>query len=483
MKQLGLLVCALLLHGWPVHAQSATDQPVTAQAAPVRAGLDAGLVLEDYALVLGSWDSSLSDLSLGNQTTARAYFLIEGSEWSISARGRLDLPLAVLDYTDGVLVTNLDMQPLDGDLESLVLAGNLSKPDSVFQRLGLRFGRFVMSDSSRMVFSHTLDGLSASFQGNHFGLGMYAGYNGLLNKSSSKLHLTPSDEADLLNDGNFFAPPRLVAGLTSRMANTDNSLSYSTDIVYHQDLRNLVSPERLIPEESLAATGDQDGGLYSTIHLVYQLSASFGSRIHADLIGIAQTGHSLIKVSEYSYKPILAGAAIGSLTVFPGSFHRLSLSAGWSSGDGEYRDSWAEGADFSQDQEYSNLYKSLSSPPLGMVFDPNLGNLAWADLQWSGRPLGASTKTFFSDMQASLRCLGFLRPRQGPVSDSRAAAGSVNPYLGAEVNLGLSFRPLSDLGFGLSGGFFMPAVFTGGAFENTADAVEFMVNGFVSLRF
>jgi hypothetical protein len=469
MKQPGILVGALLL---------LLSQPALAQT-----GVDAGLVLEDYALVLGTWDTGVPDFSLGNQTTARAYFLLEGSEWSLSARGRLDLPLSILDYTDGVLESGLEVQTLDGDLETLVLAGNLSRPDSVYQRLGLRFGRFVMSDNSRMVFSHTLDGLSASFQGNQFGLGLYAGYNGLLNKSSSKLNLTPSDEADSLNDGNFFAPPRLVAGLATRMANADSSLSYSTDIVYHQDLRKLVSPERLIPEGALAATGDQDGGLYSTVHLVYQLSASFGSKVHADLIGIGQTGRSLVKLTEYSYKPILAAATIGSVTVFPGTFQRVSLSAGWSSGDGEYRNTWAEGADFSADQEYSFLYKSLSSPPLGMVFDPELGNLAWVDLQWSGRPLGASGKSFFSDMQASLRGLGFLRPRQGPVSDSRAAAGSSNPYLGAEVDLGLSFRPLSDLGFGLSGGFFMPAVFAGGAFENTADAVEFMMNAFVSLRF
>ena len=468
MKQFGLLALALMmLSSLPIQAQT---------------GFDAGLVLEDYALLRGSRDSGTPDFSLGNQSTARAYFLLEGSQWSLSLRGRLDLPQSVLEYTGGILDSDFLVEDPDGDIESLVLSGNLSRTNSVFQRLGLRFGRFVMSESSRMVFSQTLDGLSASFQGNQFGLGLFAGYGGLLNKSSSKLHLTPSDEVDRLNEDNFFAPPRLIAGLTSRMANEDNTLSYSMDILYHQDLRDLVSPERLIPEGALTAAVDQEGGLYSTVHLVYQLSASFGSKVHADLIGIGQSGRSLIKAIEYSYKPILAGAAIGSLTLFPGAFHRLLLSGGWSSGDGDYRSSWAEGADFSTDQEYTFMYKSLSSPPLGMVFDPKLGNLAWVDLQWSGRPLGASRKSFFSEMQASIRGLGFLRPRHGPISDVRAATASENPYLGAEVNIGLTFRPLSDLGFGLSGGVFMPAVFAGGAFENTAEPLEFMVNGFVSLR-
>jgi hypothetical protein len=453
-------------------------QPVRAQT-----GFDAGLVLEDYVLALGSWNDGLADFTLGNQATARAYFLLEGREWNLSIRGRLDLPMSILDLDDSQFVTDLQLQPMDGDLESLVVSGNLSRPNAVYQRLGLRFGRFVMSDSSRMVFSHALDGLSASFQGNQFGLGLYAGYSGLLNKSSSKLHFSPSDQADKLNSGNFFAPPRLVAGLASRMSNDDSSLSYSTDIVYHLDLRNLVSPERLIPEGALAATGAQDGGLYSTVHLVYQFSASFGSKIHADLISIAQTGQSMIRTTEYSYATILAGAAIGSLTVFPGTYQRLSLSGGWSSGDGESRSSWAEGSAFDQPQDYIHLFKSLSSPPLGMVFKPQLGNLAWADIQWSGRPFGASRRSMLSELQASFRGLGFLRTRHGPISDARALAGSTNPYLGSEFNLGLSFRPLSDLGFGISGGMFLPAVFAGGAFENTAEPAEFMVTGFVSLRF
>ena len=455
-----------------------TVQPIQAQT-----GFDAGLVLEDYVLALGNWDGGLTDFTLGNQATARAYILLEGSEWSLSVRGRLDLPMSILELADGQLESVLDLDPLDGDLESLVLSGNLSRPEGVFQRVGLRLGRFIMSDSSRMVFSHPLDGFSASLQGNQFGLGLFAGYGGLLNKSSSKLHLTPSDEVDKLNDGNFFAPPRLVAGLTSRMANEDSSLSYSTDLVYHLDLRNLVSPERLIPEGALAATGEQDGGLYSTVHLVYQFSASFGSQIHADLIGIAQTGQSMIKTTEHSYATVLAGAVIGSLTVFPGSFQRLALSGGWSSGDGEYRSSWAEGSDVLEAQDYTHLFKSLSSPPLGMVFKPQLGNLAWADIQWSGRPFGASGQAMLSELQASLRGLGFLRTRRGPVSDPRALAGTANPYLGSEINLGLSFRPLSDLGFGISGGWFIPAVFAGGAFEGSADAVEFMLTGFLSMRF
>jgi hypothetical protein len=467
----------IILACLPALLCSVAVSPVLAQT-----GYDAGLVLENYVLGLGNLDEGLSGFSLGNQATARGFFLLEGSEWSLNVRGRLDLPMSVMELADGQLVADLDLQSPDGDLETLVLSGNLSRSDSVFQRLGLRFGRFVMADSSRMVFSHPMDGLSASFQGNQFGLGLYAGYGGLLNKSSSKLHLSPSDEADLLNDGNFFAPPRLVAGLTSRMANEDGSLSYATDIVYHQDLRSLVSPGRLIPEGALAPSGDQDGGLYSTVHLVYQVSASFGSKLHADLIGIAQTGQSMIQTSEYRYATVLAGAVIGSLTTFPGSFQRLSLSGGWSSGDGEERSSWEEGSTFAQDQDYIHLFKSLSSPPLGLVFKPQLGNLAWVDFQWSGRPFGSSGRALLSEMQASLRGLGFLRPRRGPVSDSRALAGTANPYLGSEVNLGLSFRPLSDLGFGVSGGFFLPAVFSGGAFEGTADAVEFMLTGFFSLR-
>ena len=134
MKQFGLLALALMmLSSLPIQAQT---------------GFDAGLVLEDYALLRGSRDSGTPDFSLGNQSTARAYFLLEGSQWSLSLRGRLDLPQSVLEYTGGILDSDFLVEDPDGDIESLVLSGNLSRTNSVFQRLGLRFGRFVIDRKS-----------------------------------------------------------------------------------------------------------------------------------------------------------------------------------------------------------------------------------------------------------------------------------------------------------------------------------------------
>ena len=106
-----------------------TVQPIQAQT-----GFDAGLVLEDYVLALGNWDGGLTDFTLGNQATARAYILLEGSEWSLSVRGRLDLPMSILELADGQLESVLDLDPLDGDLESLVLSGNLSRPEGEIGR-------------------------------------------------------------------------------------------------------------------------------------------------------------------------------------------------------------------------------------------------------------------------------------------------------------------------------------------------------------
>jgi len=68
-------------------------------------------------------------------------------------------------------------------------------------------------------------------------------------------------------------------------------------------------------------------------------------------------------------------------------------------------------------------------------------------------------------LQTSIKYAAFFRYADGPVSVSLPNPASENNYIGSEVDLGIAFRPFSDLGVSLAGGIFLPNAAAGGPFD------------------
>lgn len=419
-----------------------------------------------------------SVITATNTTTFRLFSLIEFGDWAVNLRlsAGADFP-----FYPGESIAPL--RPKFG-IDTLSLAGTVSLlNDPSFQSLDLQFGRISVTDPLGLYLSQTVDGFSLGLLGATSGFSIFGGYTGLIFKDSVQFSFTPGDQADDGNRANFFAPPRMVVGLTGTFANESQSVRTSIAGILQGDLRSLVSSERLIPDGASAPTGSQDTGLYSTFALVPGFQFTFSPQVFWDIHGVVQAGTTQVLVSEYETQTVLSGSALTRLIWFPSQTNRLLFQVQWSSGDGTYRDSFDEGATLTGARSFLHLYKPLNGPSLGMIFAPKPGNLTWGTIQWSGRPFSKSAGAFGRSASINASVFTFFRNQQGPVSDSRVSATVVNPYLGTELNVGLNVRPFSDLGFGLTGGIFLPASFAGGALEGNAALIEGKLGGFFSLRF
>ena len=413
-----------------------------------------------------------------NTSTLRLFSLIEFGDWAVNIRlsAGADFP-----FYPGENIAPL--KPTFG-IDTLSIAGTVSLlNDPSFQSLDLQFGRISVSDPLGLYLSQTVDGFSLGLSGANTGFSLFGGYTGLIFKNSVQFSFTPGDQADDANQANLFAPPRMVAGLAGTFANESQSVRTSVAGILQGDLRSLVSSERLIPEGASAASGSQDTGLYSTFALVPSIQFTLSPQAFWDIHGVIQAGTTQVFVTEYETQTILSGSALTRFIWFPSRNDRLLFQVQWSSGDGTYRDSFDEGTTLTDSRSFLHLYKPLNGPSLGSIFSPKPGNLTWGTVQWSGRPFSSSAGAFGQNASLNASVFTFFRNQPGPVSDSRVSASVTNPYLGTELNLGLNVRPFSDLGFGLNGGIFLPASFSGGSMEGNAALIEAKLGGFFSLRF
>jgi len=445
-----------------------------AQEARIGAGFDLGATIEQNTVVDLSPDDGVSAT---NSTTLRLFWILEVGDWAINLRGSVG--------ADFPFYPGEDISPLgiNFGLSTLSAAATFGlDSDPTFQALNLQFGRISVSDYLGTYLSQAMDGFSLGVTGNSAELGVYLGYTGFLFKSETNFSFTPSDSADDSNDSIVFAPPRMLLGLSGAFKNESQSFIFGIDGILQADLRQLISSDRLIPSGATAASGSQDGGLYTTFALTPTFRLTFGPRVFWDTQGVLQTGTTQAKGTTYQTEAIVAGSALTRLLWFPSNAHRLLFQVQWSSGDGSYRDTYEEGATLTGAREILYLYKAPTAPSTGTIFAPKPGNLTWLTIQWSGKPFTKSPGAFGQGTSMNAGVYTFLRNTAGPISDSRASASVANPYMGTEVTLGLNVRPFSDLGLGINGGLYLPPAFAGGAMEGNAPLVEGKISGFFSLR-
>lgn len=322
-----------------------------------------------------------------------------------------------------------------------------------------RLGRFSLSEPTGQVLRHTVDGFTILFDGlgGRYSLGW--GYIGFLNKEFSSIQLSERDSLDAEDTDRMWAAPRLLAVGSAEFPALGGAQRLALGLVAQTDLRNR---GELVSDGDLPSNVSTPGGYLNTQYLAASLDGPLGEtgRVFYRLGYVFNTGSTLSTISEtdsldpsgttYRYRRILAHGAELGLDWFGGGPRAMTLRVAGrlGSGDSDY-DRYVEG----NTSGYATQYLPVTGATSGLVMGLEAGNATTAELGWSIRPFGGSRNALRS-LQLELSGFVFLRTSgEGPVSASRIDAERSGAYLGSELNASLRWRPTSDLGIGLSGGY------------------------------
>jgi hypothetical protein len=387
-----------------------------------------------------------------------------GSAFRFDAKGNItwngsatDLALPMDAYLNGMLGAYLPPKAsFKWDFDLVKFGFALVKPQEDLPSMGFTFGRYPFADLTRYVWSGKADGAGFSFNYGATALSIGGAYTGLLFKDSTTIALTPADiAANKLDSATApFTSPRALFQVELAFPNVFNhSLAFGA---FAQE--DMGSDASFISEGTTVYNPDK-GGYLDTQYLEAKASGPIVDSLFYELSGAFGTGRTLRWLADsasdsgYSYKYVPIYSGLGSLSlswysnILPGSM--LSFRALYASGDA------------GTDQTVSNAFVPVSSTSLGLVFSPQLSNLACGDLTLSAQPFEGTR------IQTVLKALTFFRPTLGAISESGIKAGSTAYYLGSEVDFFLIYRILSDVGISFTLGAFVPGIDPAGAFDKS----------------
>jgi hypothetical protein len=322
-------------------------------------------------------------------------------------------------------------------------------------------GRFILSDFTKMVVDHPLDGFRIVYNRPSAIVTAAAGYTGLLFKEPNLIRISRTDSSDMDLDDVYLAPPRLVELIQVVFPELLRRQDLMVSLIAQQDLRQ---PSDLIEEgEENKVVSGLSGGRLHTFYLGVGLTGpiSAASSLYSDAYLYTTTGTTLSYVEDaasitgnsYQYKPILSFLAGFNLSYYPqGALSsRITGSLLFSSGDAD-----AETIQEGNTEGISTQFIPISRPSFGVVFSPQLGNLIMASLSYSLKPFGKSGSTVSDKIQAEVKAMSFIRPSTGAVSGIGIDPLSDSYYLATEVDGIVNFRAFSDLAIALSTGLLIP---------------------------
>jgi len=155
---------------------------------------------------------------------------------------------------------------------------------------------------------------------------------------------------------------------------------------------------------------------------------------------------------------------------------RAAASVSWSSGDADFS-SYIESNTVGKATQFLAVNPSGS----GSVFGLQPGNSMTTAVSFSAQPLRELGIDFLKNTQTEVTMYQFFRSAgEGPVSSADVDAAASGSYLGTEFDAAARFRPLSDLGFGVSAGLFMA---NSDILVADARSVDFLIRLDASLSF
>jgi hypothetical protein len=299
------------------------------------------------------------------------------------------------------------------------------KPSSLFS---FRVGRFNWQDPSHLTAKGRFDGADLLFNVGTIRLGVSALYTGFLFKETAEINASPTDTTDytaIFDWGNFadtyFAPRRLMAALYGEFPGFPSNRGH----LY----------AGLLAQFDLSEADER----FHTQYLLLRHTLVFGA------FDIAVAGAlQLENTKAEGVRPAFAATLEGGWQLPTAITDRLSLGLSYASGD-------ASGTNPGTAAFFPIVREAQS-----FVLEPCLSGIMFITANYHARLLPS--------LSADLTGRYFIR------TDSTSF---ISPYLkddsyplGAELDAGLLWVPLSDLSFSLKGGVFLPK--TGTAWADNA---------------
>jgi hypothetical protein len=196
------------------------------------------------------------------------------------------------------------------DLDLLLLTGQkkFEKNPSLFR---YSFGRFTLSDFTKEVLFHRIDGLKMSFCYPAFVFSFGFGYTGLLLRPTSNIVLNRIDDAEKEDDDVWLGSPRLIALMELQFPDIFTGQDLFASIILQKDVRN---KDDMVKEGTEDTVETDEGGYYDSIYFGAGLSGGIVSLVFYEAFFYIQTGRTLSYIEDddsstgysYTYKPIIS---------------------------------------------------------------------------------------------------------------------------------------------------------------------------------
>ena len=328
------------------------------------------------------------------------------------------------------------------DIEEVSAAGTVPLSAGAAGAFSFALGRIPVSDSTDFVYSGLIDGASLGYSRAFFSVSAWGGYTGLLFGGTTPVAMSAADRALAVVGSDDLGGKRIVEALHVTFP----------ELFLRQDL----GLEALLEQDhndSLAASGDTaqspDAVPINSQFYTLRLSGPLVFPLYWDGFFTLETGNTLTYTAG-AYTSTNQLAYMGGLAFrlylekLFGS--RIELSGLYTSGDTD-----ATGFASSNGSGNWSLFVPVTNVYLGDVYQVSPGNVWRLLLSYSIKPIsGAGSDT----LQLVARGVAFFRSTTGPLSVPGSNPSTTSPYLGTEIVGQINWRPVSDLGLSLEGGYF-----------------------------
>ena len=345
------------------------------------------------------------------------------------------------------------------NLDDFQLKGNYFSGKNNTTNITFNLGRFILTDPTKYVLNHRIDGFSVGVGYPKFEVKSAFGFTGLELKPVSEIVLSKTDVNAFSEDLVKLASPRMVGSIVLRLPNLFLRQNLDLSFLFQEDLRPLIQNDSTPATLILIEEGEEKevakrGGALDTQYSSLKIGGPVIEGIFYDVFFILGTGRELSFIdSVYSYVPILSYNSGLNLRYYNEDLLYSRINAGFvfSSGDAD-NSSYYEGSTAGK----STIFLPMTEYPFAALFNPQVGNLGAVSLGYSVKPLSFLPGLLAENFQAELDGILFFRTSEGSISEGVLDLSKSGAYLGTEIDFGLNFRPFSDLGFSSTTAFFFP---------------------------
>jgi hypothetical protein len=359
------------------------------------------------------------------------------------------------DFSSQGSYTYTPTVPLLFEIDELTFSTSVIAGQEWVSTVDFTAGRTGFADRSGAFLSATLDGLMLQLSGARSSLRASAATNALAYRPTNPIVISNLDASPIANQDAIFAPPRLLVGLDFRALEVLAGQHLNLGVLVQEDLR----PDADLTDPFTDTKQLTGGGRLDTQYVSIGLSGSLAPGLFQRVYYTLNTGRTLSFVEDaesptgswYEYQMVLGHLAGLEMTYFlPEVLNsRIRAFGQFSSGDPDAED-YIEG----NTAGMSTSFIPLAAPVISNTFSLKPGNSAHLGVSYSARSLALINADV---LQTEFKAVMYLRTSgSGAVSESSVNPDSDGVYVGSDLNLVLTYQPLSDVRIVLANGVFLP---------------------------